>query len=279
MAKLSRRDFVQTGAAAGLGVGAGVAFGPTGGPPSPPDPWLVMLYLAGDNNLTEDMVLALQDIQAQGLPDGYKVVAQLDPSGRNLTCLRYDFNEPDTEKEGLERYRVKDFVLDESNTGNANALIDFIQWAHKKYQDPLPKTLLILSGHGSGITDDFFMVDNDSMDSLTIRELRDALEAVTNPNKLGIKGPIDILGMDACHMSMGEIAFEIREHVKFMIAAEGLEPEFGWPYRALLAMVHATANPNNTMAPDVFAKAIVTTYIDHYHDYDRTPPDPSILLH
>ncbi len=31
-------------------------------------PWLVMLFLAGDNSLNEDMVLALQDIQAEGAP-------------------------------------------------------------------------------------------------------------------------------------------------------------------------------------------------------------------
>ena len=32
-------------------------------------PWLVMVYLAGDNNLTEEMVLALQDLAAEGPPE------------------------------------------------------------------------------------------------------------------------------------------------------------------------------------------------------------------
>ena len=40
-------------------------------------------------------------------------------------------------------------------------------------------------------------------------------------------------------MSMGEIAYEIREHVDILIGAEGLEPEFGWPYRRILAGVRA----------------------------------------
>lgn len=31
-------------------------------------PWLVMLYLAGDNTLTEEMVLAMQDLLAEGPP-------------------------------------------------------------------------------------------------------------------------------------------------------------------------------------------------------------------
>ena len=37
--------------------------------------WLVMLYLAGDNNLSEEMVLALQDLQAEGGPAGGTVRA------------------------------------------------------------------------------------------------------------------------------------------------------------------------------------------------------------
>ena len=37
-------------------------------PLEPRDPWLVMVYLAGDNNLSEDMVLALQDLKAEGPP-------------------------------------------------------------------------------------------------------------------------------------------------------------------------------------------------------------------
>ena len=32
------------------------------------DGWLVMLYLAGDNNLAEDMVLSLQELIAEGVP-------------------------------------------------------------------------------------------------------------------------------------------------------------------------------------------------------------------
>ena len=72
MGKLSRRRFVQFGAAAGVGLGVGGATRAraevTGSsqPPAAPVPWIVMLYLAGDNNLTEDMVLALQDLQAEG---------------------------------------------------------------------------------------------------------------------------------------------------------------------------------------------------------------------
>ena len=43
-------------------------------------PWLTMLYMAGDNELTEEMVLALQDLVGHPMTES-KIVAQLDPSG------------------------------------------------------------------------------------------------------------------------------------------------------------------------------------------------------
>ena len=91
--------------------------------------------------------------------------------------------------------------------------------------------LLILSGHGSGTTQDFLLRDDTPSDSLSIPELAEALEL----SKKAIGKTIDILGMDACFMSMFEVAFEIRTSVDLLIGAEGLEPEFGWPYARILA--------------------------------------------
>ena len=51
---------------------------------------------------------------------------------------------------------------------------------------------------------------------------RAAAELKVHRNTLGKK--IDILGMDACFMSMGEVAYEIRESVDVLVGAEGLEP-------------------------------------------------------
>ena len=34
--------------------------------------WLFMLYLSGDNNLSAEMIWALNEIEAQGLPDRFR---------------------------------------------------------------------------------------------------------------------------------------------------------------------------------------------------------------
>ena len=61
---------------------------------NPNAPWLTMLYMAGDNNLTEEMVLALQDLVAEGAPHGSKILAQFDPSGVGFETQRYIFDGP-----------------------------------------------------------------------------------------------------------------------------------------------------------------------------------------
>ncbi len=76
------------------------------------------------------------------------------------------------------------------------------------------------------------------MDSLTIKELQKALHgALFDPDVIQKNGGhrnLDILGMDACYMAMGEVAYQVRESVDILIGAEGLEAEFGWPYRRIL---------------------------------------------
>ena len=142
--------------------------------------------------------------------------------------------------------------------------------------------LLILSGHGSGVTDDFFLGVDASNDSLTIPELIVALH-LANENiatggtakrttKAKGKRMIDILGLDACFMAMGEIAYALRDEAGILIGAEGFEPELGWPYRSLLAEVKKTvdANDGQPLPPRELAALIVKHYVQTYADFDRT---------
>ena len=115
-------------------------------------PWLVMLFLAGDNSLNEDMVLALQDIQAEGAPAGDRLFALLDPSGAGLVPHLYDFSLSKGTR--LEACRVTGHPLLESNTGNPEMLAGFICWAVDRCKDRDMNYFLILSGHGSGATED-----------------------------------------------------------------------------------------------------------------------------
>ena len=236
-------------------------------------PWLIMVYLAGDNDLSEEMVLTLQDLMTQAPPAGGRIVAQFDPGGVGLTSQRYAFVErPEglSLAEKLEAYRDQTFQPSDTNTGDKQSLIDFVTWAVDTHGQAGTRYLLVLSGHGSGITDDFFLSDSASTDSLTIQELREALDTIVEHirgRSLDEQKKIDILGLDACFMAMGEVAYELKDDVGILIAAEGTEPALGWPYRRILA--RARAFDHATHARDV-ATTIVEEYVEHYSDYDRS---------
>ena len=91
-------------------------------------PWLVMVYMAGDNSLTEEMVLALQDLMLEGAPNGDIVVAQFDPSGTGVSTQRFDFTKAPGEPH-LEDYRYPAFDGLETNTGSPETLKSFVRWA------------------------------------------------------------------------------------------------------------------------------------------------------
>lgn len=73
------------------------------------------------------------------------------------------------------------------------------------------------------------------------------------------------LGMDACLMSMIEVAYQVREHADFMVGSQEIEEGTGWPYDTILQELIA--------APDMSAldlsKLIVQKFGDYYMSYSR----------
>jgi hypothetical protein len=85
----------------------------------------------------------------------------------------------------------------------------------------------------------------------------------------------NILGLDACFMSMAEVCYQIRNHVDFVVGAEGFEPEFGWPYDRVLEKVadlsgELKEEEEKEVTPEILARAMVEVYVDHYADYEKT---------
>ena len=256
-----------------------------------PTEWTVMAYLAGDNNLNEEMVLTLQEIQdpSEKAPDTIwprvKILSQLDPSGLGLPTQRFVFDTKATiGADPAQRYYLQDYEVDpptafsDSNTGNPNALSGFVDWsAHDgPHQAVADRYALILSGHGSGSTEDFLAKDESAMDSLTIPELATALDQVNQYLGKGQQGgrkKIDVFGMDCCFMSMLEVYYQIRSFAQYVVAAESMIPDFGWPYHRILARAEKlrhSATHSGAVKADELAEIMVYEFIEYYSDYDRT---------
>lgn len=264
--------------------------------------WLVMIYLAGDNNLSEEMVWALECMMEQsrqalnaGRQLPYELFAQFDPLGDFIPPQFFDFSkmasagpglnpssgpEPyverwprhlmdfseqvgDVEEEEarLRKKKAKEDQPDDENGVEADIRI-FVEKCIERAQGRLKgkevRTMLILSGHGDGITGGFlpsWQTDVSLQPSRLKMLTGNIAEALPNQK-------IDILGLDSCLMAMIEVCYEVRK-VGILIGSQGYEPMTGWPYHKILDVLRLESD----IDPESFAKQIVRRYIGYYTNY------------
>lgn len=107
--------------------------------------WTVMVYLAGDNDLEVYGVKDLGEMKAVGSTDEVAVVAQFDQMSDQVTRRYYLTADQNLDTDcGVQ--------LPEVNTGDPEALIDFITWAYHSY--PAARYALVLWNHGTGWKDE-----------------------------------------------------------------------------------------------------------------------------
>jgi hypothetical protein len=103
------------------------------------------------------------------------------------------------------------------------------------------------------------LLDDDAKDFLDSIEMKKVL---ADTKKL-LKRKLDILGMDACLMSMAEVGYQIHASAAFTVGSEQTEPLEGWPYDTILTEL--VKNP--AMTPHDLSTVIVKKYIASYaHD-------------
>ena len=100
--------------------------------------------------------------------------------------------------------------------------------------------------------------DDNAKDFLDNVELKNVLTSVRRTLGRGI----DVLGMDACLMSMAEVAYQLRGSVDYVVGSEETEPSEGWPYDTILRAL--ARRPE--MTPAQLAALIVDRYVAFYAD-------------
>ncbi len=253
--------------------------------------WTVMVYLAGDNNLDHNGVIDLNEMKKTGSTPDINVIAQFDRSGDGEPTRRYFL------KKGTSLDADSVQSLGETDSGSPDALLKFIKWSVTGY--PADRYLLVLWNHGQGWDDTdiyadergpgarlvrtnrmrhaFFrssvvesaklavgngktaraiLLDDNAKDFLDNLEMKKVLKSA----KKLIGRKLDIVGMDACLMSMAEVGYQMRESVRYTVGSEQTEPLDGWPYDSILAALSKTPG----MTPDILCKTIVKNYIASY---------------
>jgi hypothetical protein len=95
-----------------------------------------------------------------------------------------------------------------------------------------------------------------SLDYLDNKELRFIFETIKDMHHRRI----DVLGMDACLMSMVEIGFQLRGLVDYMVGSQDLVPKEGFPYDKIFEQL--TDNPD--ISPKELSEAIVRHYVNSF---------------
>ncbi|MFH1254845.1 MAG: clostripain-related cysteine peptidase [bacterium] len=76
---------------------------------------------------------------------------------------------------------------------------------------------------------------------------------------------IDLVGMDACLMSMVEIAYEIKDYADILVASQETEPGYGWDYSGIMAPL---VSAPSAFTAENLAKLIVASYANFYATTD-----------
>lgn len=224
--------------------------------PPPPRSWTFLVYLDGDNSLSNAALADLEEMRLATSSPYVNIIVQMDRQGVSTR-----------------RYRVAGGQLEllsdlgELDMASEQTVTDFLVWAKSAY--PADRTALVLWDHGNGW---------DQLDTPTATAQQAPLSIVTsilndsdnNSSFLsnyrvrraimasGIK--LDLLGIDGCNMSTIEALYEFRELAGVIVASEELVSDLGWDYRALLSGL--AARPGMTV--EEFAGLAVTSYRNFY---------------
>ena len=112
--------------------------------------------------------------------------------------------------------------------------------------------------------------DDGAADCLDNQELKRVL--ATAHRFLGRK--VDVVGMDACLMTMIEVAYQLRDHAEVLVGSEELEPGPGWPHAAILGDL--TKNPSMTGAE--LGATVVHRYVESYRHGGEAATQSAIAL-
>ena len=108
--------------------------------------------------------------------------------------------------------------------------------------------------------------DETNHDVLYNREIQDTLTATLAGTKL------DVIGFDACLMSMAEAMYAMKGVAHYFVGSEELEPARGWNYEDWLTAI--MADPRQDAA--ALAKATVASYQRYYTSASKGDPETTL---
>ena len=222
------------------------------------DKWTWMLYLYEDGTGL-DGADDLNEWEDNGSSSDVNLLCLYDSDNNSEDGIYYIENDPG----GYNSTIVSSIVSTHLNSGldmnDWQTLEDYITWCATNY--PADHYGLTVWDHGDGIfkgeiTSGIFGNTKGCVGDMKLWEMDNALDTFTT--QIGRK--IDIVGFDVCLLGHIETAYQLKDHVDYVIASEKTEPGDGWDYQA--AFSGLISNPDIT--PATLATNIVDAYVTFY---------------
>ena len=229
-----------------------------------------MLYIAADALLTNFAIESLKQLNNSasappGCHDKARVVVAAQfaidaPGGQQIP--RYIFDECSGGDLGRS---IKGYLDAPDNMTEQQALISFLEWVYERPECQTKNYALILWGHGPELLLQPPPGDptGDSASLyITPEELREAITEAVPIDRDTKKRRLNIVGFDACSMSMFEMAYELRGLTDYMVASQEEVPDPSFPYDSLVAMFRKYGDQT-----ELLIKQGVRAYVSAYQDY------------
>lgn len=206
---------------------------------APARQWTVLVYMVGDNNLSDAAWADINEMEQIGSTDAVQVAVQWELSSQYTSLAPKEY-QGRVYRTPIARDTDPNVVAGLSSSTGLGALdmtdpvrlAEFVRWGAETY--PAQHTAVILWDHGLGWRGGF--VDSASSGTLTLREI------TTGIRDSGVHP--DLVAFDACLMGMHEVGMALRGVTDVLVASEEVAPGGGFPYDALLT--RWTATPTQT---------------------------------
>jgi hypothetical protein len=195
-----------------------------------PTTWLVLVYMAADNDLESSAPVDLDEMTAVGAVESLTILVQVDWSPG-----AYDRPEGwEKDRKGTQRLMLVNGEaqvlqeLPEVDSADPDTLADFVSWGLQ--QQAAHRVALVLWDHGEGPVG-FGQDDTTGGAYMTPPEMEQALSS--GMAAAGRGAPLDLVGFDACFMASYEVAWHVKEVAAWLLASEESVEYEGWDYSAL----------------------------------------------
>ena len=125
--------------------------------------------------------------------------------------------------------------------GPRKSLRSFLEFCADSY--PAEHYILFLLGHGVVVGNDVFLFDEHGDEqTLALGDLRFVLHDFNK--RLNKKGVLEMVSFHSCSVSSVEVAYELKDVTRYMLASQATTYVGSWPYRQILMRIFNSLKPD-----------------------------------